>query len=283
MGAGKAGGGPIAPLGDILLRARPPKLSDIALLLESVEMLQDFHQLVEELLPEGRAEVLGAGGITDQVVAFAKAFGERYFPLDEFLERGDIESLGDLLRGIPIVVSGWAGEDYHALPEQPLEVVLASLAVDFEEEMGLEGEGIRITALEAAVKRVPQELLDRLPFRGYPLELLEQVLPGTRYEGLLHHALVLCHSTGSIFIDATIEDLWSDGLLDWSRENVDSLTEAWVEAEEIWAKVDDFREWLEEDPVRRFGELLDFLGGNPGVPPEQIPLPLELLKYGEGG
>jgi len=45
----------------------------------------------------------------------------------------------------------------------------------------------------------------------------------------------------------------------WTKHNVDILTEQWPRVQEIRGKIDHLVEWLEQDQISRFRELLDFL------------------------
>ncbi|MEK7848623.1 MAG: hypothetical protein AAB270_06840 [Chloroflexota bacterium] len=274
MRAGQARG-PLTGLVQLLRQARPPRLSLLVEWLEGARAFEDFKRLVREFLPDQEQEILGAGGPYDMVAAFVPTFGERYFPLADGVS-GDW-TFSDLLQFIPIEVYGLEFDDYHELPHYRLGFILASLLVDFETEMGLDGEGIRVTAVEAAAKQLPRELLQRIPERGYSLKALAAAL-GDQYPGLLYHARHLCHETGNGFLDVTQEGLWPEPP-EWSRELVEELTEEWEEARKMMDESGRFLQWLEENPEEHFSELLDFLEGKPKVPPEQMPLPLEF----EGG
>jgi hypothetical protein len=243
------------------------------MLVEDVETYQDFLRLVDEFLLDERQDIIEVGNPQDMVAAFARRFDERYFPLADHLRSGDIESLSDLMHFIPIDVHGYDYDDYHALCDEPPDMLLSSLLVDFEDELGLEGEGIRVAILEAVAQHVPPELLDRIPERGYSLDFLAQVLPGTKYEGLLDRAGHLCHRSGTVFLDVTAEEFISNPPT-WDREEVEWLTEEWRKAKEMFGRESTFFRWLEEDLQGNFARLLAFLGGTaPPPPPEQMRLP----------
>ncbi|MEE9199148.1 MAG: hypothetical protein V3U26_05065 [Dehalococcoidia bacterium] len=277
MGAGEAGEGPLTRLADALRGARPHSLSSLVMQVEDVETYQDFVRLVDEYLPDQRQDIIQAGSPEDMVMAFARRFGDRYFPLADHLGLGDIESLSDLMRFIPIDVHGYDYDDYHSLCDERPSALLSSLLVDFEEELGIGEEGVRVTILEAAVQHVSQELLGHIPGQGYSLEYLEQVLPGSKYEGLLDRARHLCHTANNVFLDVTGEEFWSNPP-EWSREQVDYLTQEWRKANEMQDRMVTFFKWLEEDLKPNFARLLRFLGAieaAPPPPPEQMRLPLE--------
>ena len=277
MGAGEAGEGPLTRLADALRGARPRSLSSLIMQVEDVETYQDFLRLIDEYLPGQRQDILQAGSPQDMVEAFARRFSEPYFPLADHLGLGDVESLGDLMRFIPIEVHGYDYDDYHGLCDEGPALLLSSLLVDFEGELSIGEEGVRVTILEAAVQHVSQELLGHIPGQGYSLEYLEQVLPGSKYEGLLDRARHLCHTANNVFMDVTGEEFWSNPP-EWSREQVDYLTQEWRQANEMQDRMVTFFKWLEEDLQRNFARLLRFLGAiesPPPPPPEQMRLPLE--------
>lgn len=279
MGTGQAHAGPLTALATVLRGGHPPNLSALLMLVEEAETFQDFLRLIDEYLPGRRQDITGQGGPGDMVVAFARAFGERYFPLAHHIQAADIESLRELLDYIPIDVDGYDYDDYDGLSDRDPEVILASLLVDFEGEVGVE-EGVRVTLLEAAARHVSRELLGRIPERGYPLEVLEGILPGSLYEGLLEHARHLCHQAGTIFLDCTREELWSDPP-DWCRPDVDGLTEDWQRADGMLDRMGDFFRWLDEDLEGNFAQVLAFLGA-PCPSKEQMGLPLEFEEEGDG-
>ncbi len=276
MGAGEAGEGPLNRLADALRGARPRSLSSLTMQVEDVETYQEFLRLVDEYLPDQRQEILQAGSPDNMVMAFAHRFSEPYFPLAEQMFSGGNESLSDLMRCIPLDVHGYDYDDYHCLCDERPSALLSSLLVDFEEELGIGEEGVRVTILEAAAQHVSQELLGRIPGKGYSLEYLEQVLPGSKYEGLLDRARHICHTTNNDFLDVTGEEYWSNPP-DWDREHVDNLTQEWRKAVEMQDRMVTFFSWLEEDLKGNFARLLRFLGAIEAapVPPEQMRLPLE--------
>jgi len=254
MGAPEALG-PLAYLGRRLVR-RPPLLSRICEWLGEAEFYPKFTELVEEYLPDAGQEILRS---REMAADFVEAFTERYFPLMEV-------PLEQLVQFIPVGVLGWEEEEYHDLPDAEPGRLLASLLV-----AGMD-EGIRVTTLETASKLLPRGVLRTLSKGGYPLPFLEQVLPGSPYDGLVTFAQVLCHATGSIFWDLTPLNIcppqsggwpyhcdWS--YPEWSRENVDTLSEDWRVSSEIEERMQSFLGWLEADAPARFAQVLDYLEG----------------------
>jgi len=258
MGAPEAQRGPLAALAETLRgMAGPPRLSALIDQLGDAELYQGFVDLVRDYLPDLEQDILQAGVLAQMVAAFARAFGERYFPLHGSFEAGMAEGFYDLLSHIPVEVHGWEDDDYHEIPGMRAGLILASLLVDFEGALGLGGEGIRITAMEAAAKLVPLELVQRTT--AYPLDLLRVVLPGSRNAGLLALAQAMCHDTGNFFLDVTYEEFPYYEAPEWDRETVEALTEQWREADEAEKRTGEFIEWLEASPGPNFTELVDFL------------------------
>jgi hypothetical protein len=236
----------------------------VASRLRDAEDYQDFLGLVREYLPDLEAQITGDGSPAGMIAAFAEAFGERYFPLVQGFEDGSIDDFSSLLQGIPVALYGWEYEDYHTLPQQGPGMILASLLVDFEGELGWE-EGIGITAMEAAAEHIPQGLLRRVPAQGYPLEFLREALRD-RYRGLLGFAEILCAQTGTVFLDTSFQEFyypsgsgsWCEIPM-WDREAVAELAEQWRAARGLQEEVMSFLDWLEADPAAHFAEVLDFL------------------------
>ena len=275
MGAGSPGPapGPLAALGR-RLRQGPPSLRHLLVRFGAFDDYAQFLRLVREYTPEIEAEVLGRD-LDRALEAFAQAFRERYFPLEHLEDYiGEPDGLEVVMSRIPAHFLGLSWDDYDGLDDYKTSHILASLLVAFEAEVDL-GSGVRVTLLEVAVKKVPQEILARIPQGGYPREFLEEELAGTPYQGLIVHARWLCHDTGCDFLDMTGEDEWEMSI-DWTRENVEALTAAWQHFLALDQETNDFFDWMEEDLVGHLKELLNFLEGRSGYAkdPRQLELPL---------
>ena len=245
--------GPLETLSRILRRG-PSRLSALLDIMGGAEDYTVFVGLVREFLPDREDDILSAGDHEDVIQAFARDFGERYFPLEEIVLD---ESFAEVINFIPVSFRGFDLDDYHFLPDWRTGFLLGALLVDFEGELGLDGEGIRVTIMEVVEGAVPREILERIPSRGYSLDFLRRELP-TSLVGLVRIAEYLCHDTGCIFLDATNEELWCDPPC-WERETVDFLTEQWPMAERIDNEMAEFMEWIEERPEARFGKVIRFL------------------------
>ncbi|MBI4294661.1 MAG: hypothetical protein HY669_00665 [Chloroflexi bacterium] len=248
---------PLAALCDRLLHVRPAKLSVMVTLMDEVEDYQDFKRLIAEFVPEAAPEILKAGSPADTIAAFAEAFGQRYFPLSNGMIDASA-SFSDLLRFIPIETFGWEEDAYHDIPTDTRQgIILSSLLVDFEGELGWDGDGVRVTVLEAAEGFISRELLARVPPRGYPLDSLRGAL-SRRYRGLLYFAEQLCHDSPNQLLNITYEDVWT-GPPEWDRAVVEQITEDWRDFLKKDKAMVSFWEWLEKKPEARFRVVLDFL------------------------
>ena len=230
--------------------------------MEDAEEYDHFVGLVREFLPECEQEILRQPGPGLQIAVFADRFESRYFPLSDYFKMGDVESYGELLRGIPVVVMGLSSEDYHYIADdwpaglQLMTYLLGYPYVFFFEE---EERGARIALADACARYVPRELLQRVPEGGLEREEVHRLLDGTPHEGLARWADILAADTDNFFLDVCDEELWGGEFPPWERQVVEHLTRDWAQAQVIHAKAMDLAEWLEEDPATRFGELLDFI------------------------
>jgi hypothetical protein len=108
--------------------------------------------------------------------------------------------------------------------------------------------------LDAAERRVPRALLERIPGGGLPPSELRARLDGTPYAAAAEFAAWLCHDTGSVFLDCDDEEVVQ---IEWTRENVHELTEQWRQASALLDRVGALARWLEADPPAHFARLLD--------------------------
>ena len=248
--------GPLEELVRILRRGIP-RLSVLMERLGGAEDYGTFVGLVREYLPDVEEEILSAGSPDDVVQAFATAFGERYFPIDEAYGLFEGEEFEAVINFMPVAFHGIDLDGYHYLVEWRAGFLLGAVLVDFETELCLDGEGIRTTVMETLERTVSREVLERLPAQGYSLEFLRLEVP-TELVGLVRIAEYLCHDTRCVFFDYTNEDMCG-GPPQWNRETVEFLTEQWAVFQVIDAEMADFVEWIEESPEARFGELVRFL------------------------
>ncbi|KKK72483.1 hypothetical protein LCGC14_2903410, partial [marine sediment metagenome] len=84
------------------------------------------------------------------------------------------------------------------------------------------------------------------------------------HDGVGHFADWACSETGCVILDSSYEDCeyvegMAEPIFKWTRFNVDTLTEQWPKVHEIRQKIDNMVEWLEENPIIHFRELLEAL------------------------
>lgn len=240
-----------------LRRLGPPSLSALIGQLEGVEDYAEFVNIVRNLLPEREGDILGQLTPDEQIARFASYFEDRYFPLHDSLQSGDTEGYIDLTRSIPVIVGGMSWDDYHELPTyaRPGLQLMAYLV----EAPGGEEEA-RIALAEACKEHVPVDFLQRVPQGGLRDDECQQILNGTKYQGLAHWAKMLGQNTGNFFLDMCDEDLYSGyEQIDWDKETVENLTLQWHQGQAIWKEINGLADWIEKDAPARFEEILNFI------------------------
>ncbi len=245
---------PVSPLAVLVarLKAGPPSLSALRAQLGSYEDYADFLRLIKEFVPEHEAEILRQSNPGLQIATFASRFEDRYFPLYPTICAGDCEGYGDLIGRIPVNVMGLSYDDMG----QPEDFGLGLQLMTFLLDMPDDEEGIRVPLGESLREKVPAALLEKAVLLS--AEELHRLLDGTEFQAVAHWANIWNHDTGLYFLDATDEDTWNDSL-EWDRQTVEELTRDWQQAELINQQVFSLAERLEEDPAKRFKELLDFI------------------------
>jgi len=255
---------PLMALALKLLARRVPSLSSLVAQISDAENYAQFINIVKTHLPEREQEIMHEPTPAAQIARFASYFEDRYFPLEEPLKWGEIESYGDLTYRIPLIVLGFSYDDYHEIPEWRAGAQLMTYLIESPWEEG----GDNVSLAEVCSEHVPQELVER--GRGIRLSLGEarRLLNDTKYKPLALWAERLHYDTGNFFLDNDWEMLWNSIPPDWSTEAIQDLTRQWQQAERHDGETGDFMEWLEGDPPRRFEELVSFIekrrGGEDG-------------------
>lgn len=124
--------------------------------------------------------------------------------------------------------------------------------------------GARVPLIDKVQQTVGAELAGLIPRDGWTPEELHQWTDGTQYEGLGNFADWVCSQTGCIIMDYSYADCeyiegMGEPIFQWSKYNVDQLTKEAPKVRELREKIDSVVEWLEADPIIRFGELIEFL------------------------
>ena len=236
----------------------PPSLSILISHLSEMEDYGDFVKLVKEFLPEREEDILHQLTPATQMAAFADYFEDRYFPLDDNIKLGEIESYFELTRGIPVIIRGISWDDYHEIATSDWRFGAQLIAYLIESPYE-EGDA-RIALAEACAEHVPVELLQRVPEGGISPDEAHRILDNTPYKALALWADILCANTGNFFLDTDYEMLWSGGALpEWDQETVEILTRHWQQANLIEQEIFDLYEVLEGDPTARFEEILNLI------------------------
>ena len=261
----------------MLALALPPSLSVLLSRMEDSQSYEEFAALVREYLPEREGDILGQSSPEAQVAAFADHFGDRYFPLQDYLRDGDryetgAQAYADITSGLPVMVMGFGYDDYHELPDgsRPGVMLLTYLIED-----PWDRSGGRVAIGEACVAHVPIELLQRVPPEGLIPADAHRLLDATPYHAVALWGDILHQDTGNGFLDTSMQELWEMPFPQWSREEVEGGARYWAQAEETHQQINSFMDWLEEDPQARFKEILDFIDERRGTGGSQIfPLPV---------
>jgi hypothetical protein len=259
---------PLAALGR-KLQPGPPLLSFLIELFDETESLQEFVSLIHEYLPDHYAEIM-ANDMNGRMCTFVRHFERRYFPIDEpnYLDEG----YWPLVSAIPFPRMGIEWDDYHEFEQwQPgLRMLFALVASPYYEGEDGGGGGARVPLLEDVARIVGRGPVLRIPNEGWRPEELHARLDNTQFEGAALAADWLWRQTNTFVLDITYEDDLTDAF--WDRDTVDRMTREWPRAQAIRDRIANLWVWLEEDPVARFGELVDFIRRQEPPEGEQMPL-----------
>ena len=255
----------LSGLAGLLLR-RPPSLRELVTLIGYADDYAWFAGLVRRLFPEEAEAALSAPDIRTRLEGFARLFQERHFPLyapffDYWLEEGDEPPWTWLRRGIPFELMGFGYDGLHEMWEGYREGLSAlALLVKPPDAYYEEPDGLRVAWLESAAQRIPQETLLRIPQGGIPLDVLNEALEGTGFEGAAQACSWVFGETGNFFLDHNYDDGNYDEFSDpWEDEIIQEGTEEWRKASALIDSVTSLTDWLEEDLSGRFAGLLDFV------------------------
>lgn len=268
------------------LRIGPPLLSELLNCFTNFDTLEKFLGLIRQFLPEHEEEILSEPG-GRRVYRFCYLFGKRYFPLPPYTAEANVEQL---VSGLPVELMAMSYSAYHELEMRRGYLLLLSLVVypyegderdldeTFEERTPFgdplprpKGKtllevftGGRVPLLDAVQRIVGADLAGLIPGDGWTADELHLMTDGTPHDGVGHFADWACSETGCVILDSSYDDCafmegMGEPIFKWTKYNVDTLTEQWPKVQEIRQEIDRMVEWLEADPISRFGELLEFL------------------------
>jgi hypothetical protein len=238
-----------------LLAWRVPSLTSLVAQISDAESYAQFVDMVKTYLPEREQEILHETTPAAQIARFASYFEDRYFPLEQPIKWGDIESYSDITYRIPVVVMGFSYDDYHEMPAEwrPGAQLMTYLIENPWED------DISVSLAEACSDHVPDELIKRAGQIRLSPDEADRLLKDTKYKALALWARTLHYNTGNFFLDTDYEMLWNSIPPDWSPETVAELTRQWHQAEQQENETGNFMEWLEGDLSARFEELVSFI------------------------
>ena len=256
----------LSGLAKLLLR-RPPSLRELVTLIGYADDYAWFVDLVRRLFPDEGEAVLAAPDTRERVGSFARLFQERHFPLysaylDFFWEDGEEPPWSWLRRGIPFDLFGFGYDGLHEMWNGYRDGLSAlALLARPPESLYVEPDGIRVAWLESAAERIPQEVLERIPGDGIPLDVLTGALEGTPFEGAAQAARWIWAETGNFFLDACYEDDYGGFCDPWDDDLIAEATGEWGNAMALMDAVGRLTDWLEEDLPHRFAVMLEFVLG----------------------
>ena len=260
-----------------MLKAGPPLLTEIIGCLEQIETVKEFRELVRMLLPEYESEIMAAPR-NRRVYKFCYYFGIEYYPLPANTDCPP----ADWVSGMPVELMAMSYSAYHELQMRPGYLLLLSLVIypyegderDIEEENEVSLDGARVPLLDIVRRIVGEDLVNRIPKDGWTNDELHRMTDGSNYDGVGAFADWVCSNTRCVVLDSSYENCdYEEGSGEptflWTKHNVDILTEQWPRVQEIRGKIDHLVEWLEQDQIVHFRELLDFLCKSKPIKPKK--------------
>ena len=241
----------------------PPLLSHLIDAFEGNEFVQEFIDLVRELLPDKEVEIM-AESVDKRPGKFCAIFSKRYFPIadDRYYD-----NLGDLVRSMPINLQGMTEEDYHNFADlRPGLIMMLSLIhspYEFDEEeikaysRGLMRASDKVPILDkTGTLNQDIDLLKKIPKHGWSnTEIRTMVKDTPLFWGLSDYADWINHETEWDLLNYGGEDAFIT--IPWSLDTVKSLTIEWPRIEAFWKRIEDMASWLEKDPQGHYREMVE--------------------------
>jgi hypothetical protein len=248
-----------APLETLIYRLRkpsPPTLDRLIQIFRPSSDEADFFYLLRQYLPEEETKITLLESPYNRMVAFARAFSAKYFPLYEdgyAYEEGNYEAFVGMM---PVEYQAFHLFQYDEIPNtaRPAIVVLAYVL----ENPYMESD--RPAFAEAAAKLLPKALVECIPEKGFEISEIEDAVKGTRFEKVDFWAEMITHQTGNDFLDCG--DIEEDGVeyqTEWDRGTVEELTRQWQAFERLMEEWSQFLTWYEKDLRKNTAELVELL------------------------
>ncbi|GAH31333.1 unnamed protein product, partial [marine sediment metagenome] len=138
-----------------------------------------------------------------------------------------------------------------------------------------EGDGGRVPIITQVSDLLGSDIAGLIDAEGWAPKQLRDLTDGTKFEGVGAFADWVHCQTDCWMLDANYSDYEGEP---WAPDVVTTLTEQWPRVQEIQRNIARVVEFIEEDPKKRFLELLNILldvnVNEFVVPDEQLPLPL---------
>jgi hypothetical protein len=249
---------------------RPPSLTAILEVFDSVEYITEFVNLVRKFLPNREEDIMNQVSGTDRCLEFVRLFSDQYHVELAEYDFSD-EPYQQLMWGIPIALEGLNYSDYDDFATNySSEWLCMAALVSYPFWLGdkQDGSSERIPLLESASGLVGATV-ERIPAAGFKPEALHKKLDGTKYEGLACFADWLHADTGCWKLDVNYED--NPEGPNWDEETVAELVRQEPIKLDIQRKVTELELWLNEDIRAHFAELVNAVVGRP-VLKEQLTL-----------
>jgi hypothetical protein len=280
-----------------ILKVGPPLLTEIIKCLESIDDVKKFAELTMMFVPEHDAEVMSAPR-NRRVYKFCYFFGKKYYPLPantdcppaEWIGGMPVELLGmsyseyhelamrpGFLLLLSLVIYPYEGDERDMEEDELGDIEPREMTRDEKEYVRRNKKnkkkverlievfgGARIPLLDKVQRMVGEDIVRKIPPQGWEPAELHKMTNGTKFEGVGEFADWVCGQTGCVMLDTAYDNcdyVEGDGepVFQWTKRNVDIITEQWPKVKAIRAKMDHIVEWLETDQVSHFTELVNCL------------------------
>ena len=266
----------VFPLDDIarMLRAGPPSIAWLDDLLCNAGLNADFLALVREYIPTHEEEIMQQT-VEDKIGLFFGYFEDDYFELDDSFIQYAYENGEPLmpvfLNNIPAYPRGVTEEAYHDFTDYYNEgriMMLSLISSPYSPPENFTCHGLvprsfggeRVPLIDWVKTHIGADAAKLIPPKGWePGEIKRMTKGSDEFAALADFANEVHHRTGNWFLD---DEEQNGDYKGWSRANVDELTEAAAEAEEINLRVKTLSDYLEKGertPRIAFLKLLQHL------------------------
>lgn len=148
---------------------------------------------------------------------------------------------------------------------------IAGIVADYDKH-GMTAEekqnGARLPLLDIVSQLVGATTVRKIPAAGWSPAELHYKADNTRFEGCAYFADWVWARTGLVQLDSSYDDCaykegYSEPIFQWTRNNVDLLTEQYPKVLAFRDKIDHVVDLLESDRENKFREMVEFLLSRP--------------------